>query len=427
MKNLESLYRERNSLVNGYISKKMINDQKYYYLQYFSNGQIKSKYIPKSEINDILHQLNRRKEIDREIKQLESSGSKLASLSKNHYELTGNLMSGDEVVASFNCGILTYIDNDKAPLLIKRTQNLSAYLSKRIFDESRQNTRLLKKTMSIKEKDPVMIALLVHGAALTDNYWFKARGSRLHYQDIIFSDIYADTALKGIIYPLRRISRLSPELTLVGSYEKCWKKIDNRWWLYKKENEQEIFSELFSYQIAELLDIPTVKYFFEDGFIKCENFATIYNFEPMSSLCGDDDTYQCAFDILFKLGQSFAIDYLKLMMFDIIVNNVDRHNENYGLLRDKRSGKIVSLAPNFDNNLSLIRIDPDLNNADGFLSVFKKFLLNHPVAYELYKKIHLPILDEEKIRNVLSTIPIIVNEDKLISYILERYYKIINL
>ena len=139
----------------------------------------------------------------------------------------------------------------------------------------------------------------------------------------------------------------------------------------------------------------------------------------------DDDTYQRAFDTLYEIDPDIAIDYLKLMMFDIIVNNVDRHNENYGLLRDKKNGRIIALAPNFDNNLSLISVDPTLSNKDGFITVFKKFLTSHPIAYELYKKIKLPLLDENKLKMIMSTIPIKVNEDKIITYVLERYYKVI--
>ncbi len=197
-------------------------------------------------------------------------------------------------------------------------------------------------------------------------------------------------------------NRLSPELTLTGSYEKCWKKINNHWWLYKKENNNEKFSELFAYQIAELLDIDTVKYELDDGYIRCENLASIYNFEPMASLCDDDDSYQRVFDTLYKISESIAVSYLKLMTFDIIINNVDRHNENCGLLRDKKTGRIISLTPNFDNNLSLLSVDPELTNKDGFLLVFKKFLVNHPIAYDLYQKIHLPCLDEKMIKNILD-------------------------
>ena len=34
--------------------------------------------------------------------------------------------------------------------------------------------------------------------------------------------------------------------------------------------------------------------------------------------------------------------------------NADRHTNNYGVLRDPDSGKVLRLAPNFDNNIALI-------------------------------------------------------------------------
>ena len=95
--------------------------------------------------------------------------------------------------------------------------------------------------------------------------------------------------------------------------------------------------------------------------------------------------------------------------------------------RRSKAGRIIALAPNFDNNLSLISVDPTLSNKDGFITVFKKFLTSHPIAYELYKKIKLPLLDENKIKTIMSTIPIKVDEDKIITYVLERYYKVIKL
>ena len=428
MKSIDELYKELNSLPNGYISKKTIKGHNYFYLQYFESGYLKSKYISKSQVELYKSQIARRKIIEKQIHQLERSGQNLITLSTNHRKLSGHLMSGDTIVASFNEGVLTYIDTDKAPFIIKRSQSLQRFLSKRIFDDSRVNTRLLKKVMSIKEKDPIYISLLVHGAVISDDYWFKARGSRTKYKDIIFSDIYADVSLKGIIYPYLKKNKLSPDLTLNGSYEKCWKRINDSWWLFKKENELERFSEIFSSELAKQLGIPTVKHFLDGDFIKCENFAKYYNFEPISSLCDEDDSYNHVFNTLFDLDKSLAFDYLKLMMFDVIVNNVDRHNENYGFLRDKQTGKVVSLAPNFDNNLSLLAVDPLLSSKDGFISIFKKFLKENSNAYELFKEIHIGLLDESTIRGIIKNIPIkIDNEDALVSYILNRYYKVINL
>ena len=33
---------------------------------------------------------------------------------------------------------------------------------------------------------------------------------------------------------------------------------------------------------------------------------------------------------------------------------MDRHTENFGLLRDNDGGEIIKPAPNFDNNIALI-------------------------------------------------------------------------
>ena len=39
---------------------------------------------------------------------------------------------------------------------------------------------------------------------------------------------------------------------------------------------------------------------------------------------------------------------------DTIIFNMDRHTQNFGFLRDIDTGEIISLAPNFDNNVALI-------------------------------------------------------------------------
>ena len=43
-----------------------------------------------------------------------------------------------------------------------------------------------------------------------------------------------------------------------------------------------------------------------------------------------------------------------MIFLDTIVANPDRHTNNFGLLRDTNTGMLMSLAPNFDNNMALI-------------------------------------------------------------------------
>lgn len=39
---------------------------------------------------------------------------------------------------------------------------------------------------------------------------------------------------------------------------------------------------------------------------------------------------------------------------DALVFNMDRHTQNFGVLREQETGRIISTAPNFDNNMALI-------------------------------------------------------------------------
>ena len=57
------------------------------------------------------------------------------------------------------------------------------------------------------------------------------------------------------------------------------------------------------------------------------------------------------------------------------VENYDRHTENYGVLTDRNTGKIISFAPNYDNNNSLYaNYNLDTERTGGVLRQFTRFL-----------------------------------------------------
>ena len=411
MKSINEILLELESLPNGYISKKYIHGKTYFYLQYKSNGKLISKYIKEEDLSLLEEQLQKRKALEEELKELYKKEKNLNSLSPTTLELSGYVMSGDTVVAEFKKDELVYINNDLAPLIIKRTHSLIAFLSSRILDTSRTNARLLKRIMNIHGEEEYLIALKNHATSVTDNYWFKSKNSRLKYQDVsLESDIYNEVSLKGELLYFPKEAKLSPQFSLLGSYEKCWRLIDNEWWMYKSESVNERYSELISSRISSLLGIPTAYYELDGDYIRTKNFATTYNFEPIASICGDNDSYEHVFDVLFTLDKNLAKQYLAIIFFDALVNNVDRHNENLGLLRDKATGKIVSLAPNFDLNMSLFARDTLLNQkTDGFMTLFIKFMKTHQYVKELYKEVSIKEQKESDIDNILKDLDIKVD------------------
>lgn len=399
MASINELLIELESLPNGYISKKHIHDKDYFYLQYKENGKLVSKYIKDADLDKLRNDLNRRNEIEKEIKELMDKEKKVNSLSRSTLELSGYIMSKDDVVAEFNKNELIYIDEKRAPFIIKRTRDLTSFLSSRILDTSRTNARLLKRIMNIHTEEEYVIALKNHATSVTDDYWFRSKNSRLKYKDVsLESDIYNEISLKGELLYFPKEAKLSPQYSLLGSYEKCWKLISNEWWMYKKGTKEEIYSELIASKISTLLSIPTAYYELDEGYIRTKNFASLYNYESLSALCGDNDSYEYVFNALFNLNKNLALDYLKIIYFDALVNNVDRHNENLGLLRDKKRGEIISLAPNFDLNMSLFSKNKTLSlYEDGFITLFIKYINTHPIVKSLYQETNLPKLKEEDI------------------------------
>lgn len=431
MNQIKILIEELNTLPQGSISEKKIKGKTYFYHQFKQNGKLVSKYLKQPEVEELRRLIARRKEIEEEIKKIKFSGRNLKKPTKRSRELTGDLMMEDEVVASFENGVLNYIDEQKCPLLINRTGNIYSFLATRAIDRDRTHSRLLKKYLNVIEEDDAMVSIYSYGATITDNYWFKAKGSKLKYKDIAFEfDYYSDLVLKGDVAYIPKYPKYSPQLTLTGSYEKCWKLIDGSWYLYKQGNDNEIFSELVCSKIADLLGIPTAEYEYDDGFIRTRNIAEEYNLEPVSSIAGEDDSFGNVFNAIYEISDKIAVEYLRLILFDFIVYNVDRHNENCGLFRDKQSGKIIGLAPNYDNNIALLSGTSNLKfNAkhDGLASYLKKFLHDCPEAAVLLKEVKFNELRAEDIQKVFDSIVIKRDEELIKTYILDRYNYICNL
>jgi len=106
---------------------------------------------------------------------------------------------------------------------------------------------------------------------------------------------------------------------------------------------------------------------------------------------------------------------------DSICYNMDRHTANFGIMRNLETGVIVSLAPNYDNNIALIAkgYSKDVTRSnDGLIRFFREFISNCKEAREMYRQMDLPIITEELIDECLSEISMDINEDYVRPFIL---------
>jgi hypothetical protein len=270
--------------------------------------------------------------------------------------------------------------------------------------------------------------LKVKAATITDTYWIKPEGSGLTYDDVRFKEnMFAGLALYGDPDSFNNWhgngNAHTPELTNIGSFEKCWSIIDGEWWMYKRGNEQELFSELFICELGKALGFDMAHYEKDGKYIRSRDFtnSAAVNYEPAVSIVGADDDYTVSYKALCKLSEKCAADYIKMIYLDTLCFNMDRHTYNYGVLRDTGSGEILGMAPNFDNNIALISRDypPNIKrDNDILIRLFVEFLAEIKDALNLLTDMDIPEVNREMIESCMDRVPVEADREYICEYIL---------
>ena len=335
------------------------------------------------------------------------------------------ILSQDTPVAKWVNNRLTVLNEQMLPLFLKRVANADMWLETRAIDAHRANSRLLKKALRLTERDDISTVLHVNGATVTDNYWIKPIDSNLTYEQIRFdNDFFSRLALKGTYDSFNRAANSkhskTPELTNIGSFEKCWKLIDGKWWMYKKANHNEQFTELFICELGRELGFNMARYERGDGCVKTLDFTdgAGVNFEPARAFMGDNEEYEAVITKLAEICPQAIPDYIRMIFMDTITANPDRHTGNFGLLRDTKTGKLLGLAPMFDHNMALIaRGYPSKpKSGDLLISFFNDVLKAHPE----YRK-YLPELTEATISMVIDKLGMKVRKQSVMDLVMGRY------
>ena len=307
--------------------------------------------------------------------------------------INGTLMSEDCPVADIRHGSIIPLDMARMPLYLRDNDDILGWLEARAIDRHRHNSRILKKVLRLSDNSDLAVVLHSHGATIPDDYWFKGESEPdLTWQDVRFStDSFSEIALTGSFSSYSRqftqeeLKTGTPELTNIGSYEKCWRIEDEAWWLYKNENELERFSELFIAALGKTFGFSMAEYLESGDYVKTKDFTEgRLNFEPAAAIVGDDEDYALNYERLAAIKPTLGKEYLDILFLDALCFNMDRHTKNYGVLRDRTTGEVLCMAPNFDNNIALVSrgygSDPCKTSPlliDAFLDVLKEKKLSY--------------------------------------------------
>lgn len=164
------------------------------------------------------------------------------------------------------------------------------------------------------------------------------------------------------------MSLMSPENTTDGWLKKKWKIIDGKRCLIKGGSgatQQEPYNEVLASRIMERLSIPHAPYrlLVEDDYpySVCEDFITpqtelISAWYIMQTMKKPNNVsvYQHYLNCCEAAGIPGIRDSLdRMMVVDYLIANEDRHQNNFGVVRNAETLEYLGAAPLFDSGTSL--------------------------------------------------------------------------
>ena len=234
----------------------------------------------------------------------------------------------------------------------------------------------------VGSRDRTTIALRTHMFSISDTFTcfeegeFAPRLSLCRPED---QDTVSDYILVSSETSLRGLHISTPNASTDGSFTKTWKYEDGEWWLYKLQPGAATRIEVGISRVLRKIGWDAAEYRFAGKYlkrVKTRNFLQPKEFfEPYDSFRfsfedpGDDENVICR--NIASLGTEFEEAWKRILLADAVFGNTDRHMRNFGVVRSSETGKVLRLAPNFDNNQAYLA-NPGGVYSDGMLKLYMK-------------------------------------------------------
>ena len=257
----------------------------------------------------------------------------------------------------------------------------------------------------LKLDNTQMLLTRCFGLSLSDQYWVKPKGSDLQWKQVNFftnpfSEDIGDVLL-GKSVRMDGFDFRSPDNTSDGFLKKRWKIVNGKRCLLKAGSApymQQPFNEVIASAVARRLGIPHVPYTLvwdEDiPYSACEDFITpdtelVSAWRVMQTMKRDNSTslYRHYVNCCNALGVPDVVHSLdQMIVLDYLIANEDRHQNNFGLVRDANTLEWLGAAPIFDSGSSL-----------GYDKLSSAILAGKGVECKPFKRTH-----EEQLKLVTS-------------------------
>jgi len=250
-----------------------------------------------------------------------------------------------------------------------KTKNISllnSWIEHRGIPFSREDYNVIMEEFNVSSSKELTV--LSYGLNLTDHYWLCEKNKEKKWEDVNFFDNKFSERIGKILPELAEKYQnfINPDFSSNGRLKKFWIINNGNRELCKAGSgdlKQEPFNEVIASQIADRLNINHLNYelkkYDNDLYCKCgcmidKNVEFINAFIVSLETEKTGDKYNDYLNACSKMGINNAREEVdKMIIFDYLIRNTDRHVGNFGVLRNSKTLKWEKIVPIFDNGNSL--------------------------------------------------------------------------
>ncbi|MCL1990574.1 MAG: HipA domain-containing protein [Defluviitaleaceae bacterium] len=271
--------------------------------------------------------------------------------------------------------IVTVYDEERLPI---GTKTVNGKPDKQMLNVWWSNRRIPLSRSGLKdhlEREPFLtpdvLQMKSWGLSLSDHYWMNPVATPLNWDEINFFDNAFSEDVGHLLMGEKHskpLDLVSPDNTSDGWLKKKWKIMDGKRYLVKAGSSpayQEPYNEAIASLLMDRLGIDHIPYHvvIEDDFpySVCENFVTRET-ELVSAWYVMQGTKRPNHVSLYEHYiacceaqrlTSVREEIDKMIVVDYLMVNEDRHQNNFGLIRDVKTLKFIGVAPIFDTGTAL--------------------------------------------------------------------------
>ena len=289
------------------------------------------------------------------------------------------LLKNDPLLNIRDNGSCEILDFDRLPFALRKKDvtfiDFMEWAANRTLSIGRSYAKEILNSMRLSQNNRYAVCKACRGLSLEDSYWIKQDGDSKTWDEVsLFQNplslFITEISLSGKNIHYRteggeRGNIHTPELTTLGASAKGWIRGEGGLCLHKVGKYEipadEILSALhiphIHYAVSQAAEIDCYlteerKQWIEgvgevivnSGLFTTEDTAFV-TFEEFQLFCGAYGLN--AFQEAARMDRDF---YLKMQVADYILNNNDRHEQNWGFFMDNASGKITGFCPLFDHD-----------------------------------------------------------------------------